>query len=63
MFQTAIDQLGCDPARTVMVGDRGAVDGAAASLGITCLILPATNLKQLHTDRGLSLVMSLVGLA
>ncbi len=64
MFQTAIDQLGCDPARTVMVGDRGVVDGAAAALGVTCLILPAVdrNITPLP-DRRLSLVLDLVGLS
>lgn len=57
MFQTAIDQLGCDPARTVMVGDRGAVDGAAAELGIACLILPAVNFEHPQDNRGLSLLL------
>ena len=62
MFQTAIDQLRCDPAKTVMVGDRGAVDGAAAALGVTCLILPAIDWERPFEDRGLSRVLELVGL-
>lgn len=61
MFQSAIDQLGCDPARTVMVGDRGAVDGAAAELGIVCLILPAVNFEHPYESRGLSLLLDSVG--
>ncbi|NKB97369.1 MAG: HAD-IA family hydrolase [Pseudomonadales bacterium] len=63
MFQTAIDQLGCDPARTVMVGDRGAVDGAAAELGVACLILPAIDFDQPDLIRGLTLVLDFVGLS
>ncbi len=64
MFKTVMDQLDCDPARTVMVGDRGVVDGAAAALGVTCLILPAVDrtLSPLP-DRRLSLVLDLVGLS
>jgi len=61
MFQTAIDQLGCNPARTVMVGDRGAVDGAAAEIGVACIILPAVNFEHPYGSRGLSLVLDFVG--
>jgi HAD superfamily hydrolase (TIGR01549 family) len=63
IFQTAIDQLGCDPVRTIMVGDRGAADGAAAALGVTCLILPAVDGSIPLSDRRLSLVLDLVGLS
>lgn len=63
MFRTALDALDADPARTVMVGDRGIVDGAAAELGVTCLILPAVDrtLDPLP-ERRLSLLLDLVGL-
>jgi putative hydrolase of the HAD superfamily len=63
LFQTAIDQLGCDPVRTVMVGDRGGADGAAAALGVTCLILPAVDGQTPLFNRRLSLVLDLVGLS
>ncbi len=64
MFQTAIDQLSCDPARTVMVGDRGVVDGAAVALGVTCLILPEIDRTRTPLpDRGLATVLDLVGVA
>ena len=64
MFKTVMDQLECDPARTVMVGDRGVVDGAAAELGVTCLILPAVDRTIFPLpDRRLSLVLDLVGLS
>ena len=63
IFQTAIDQLGCDPMRTVMVGDRGGADGAAAALGVTCLILPVIDGRIPLSERRLSLVLDLVGLS
>lgn len=40
IFQAALDHLEADPATTLMVGDRPSRDGAAAQLGMTCLILP-----------------------
>ena len=46
-----------------MVGDRGVVDGAAAALGVTCLILPAVGRSAPLPDRRLSLVLELVGLS
>lgn len=62
MFRSAIEQLDCDPKRTLMVGDRGAVDGAAAALGVTCLILPAVDRTAVPLpERGLSVVLDLVG--
>lgn len=68
MFRTALDQLNVAPERTLMVGDRGMVDGAAAALGVTCLILPQVDRTDVDRsgrpcrDRGLSLVLDLVGL-
>jgi HAD superfamily hydrolase (TIGR01493 family) len=59
IFQSAIDQLGCTPARTLMVGDRAAVDGGAAALGVACLILPA---PPRWMSRGLDRVTRLVGI-
>jgi FMN phosphatase YigB (HAD superfamily) len=41
LFQIALDQLGVTPRETLMVGDRAARDGGAASVGIATLILPA----------------------
>jgi HAD superfamily hydrolase (TIGR01509 family) len=40
IFRIALDAVGTRPRRTLMVGDRASHDGAAASLGIDCLILP-----------------------
>lgn len=63
MFRTALDALDAEPQRSVMVGDRGVVDGAAAELGVTCLILPAVDRTVLPLrERRLSLVLDLVGL-
>lgn len=58
IFQFALDHLGMRPDEVVMVGDRGAWDGAAAALGITTLVLPplkAVNDARLH--RVLDLVL------
>jgi HAD superfamily hydrolase (TIGR01509 family) len=40
IFRAALDRLGADPARTVMVGDNVHDDGGAAALGIRTLVLP-----------------------
>ena len=40
IFRLALDALGAEPARTLMVGDRASHDGIAASLGVDTLILP-----------------------
>ncbi|MFV1989740.1 MAG: HAD family hydrolase, partial [Acidimicrobiales bacterium] len=57
IFEAALSQLGTAPARTLMVGDRASRDGAAAPLGVPCLILPPPSGV---TDRGLALVLRLV---
>lgn len=40
IFRAALAQLGLAAADVLMVGDRGAWDGAAAALGITTLLVP-----------------------
>lgn len=40
IFRFALDRLGLPPQQVLMVGDRGAWDGAAATIGITTLVLP-----------------------
>jgi len=40
IFHFALDRLGLQPHEVLMVGDRGAWDGAAAAIGITTLVLP-----------------------
>ena len=40
VFVAALDRLGLPAADVLMVGDRGAWDGAAAELGITTLLVP-----------------------
>jgi FMN phosphatase YigB (HAD superfamily) len=40
IFRAALDGLGVDAADALMVGDRGAWDGAAAAHGMTALVLP-----------------------
>ncbi len=57
IFQAALDQLGTEPSRTLMVGDRASHDGAAAQLGIPCLILPP---PKDPSNGGLDLVLRLV---
>ena len=58
IFESALDDLGCAPARSLMVGDQASRDGAAADLGLTCLILPAPIRV---TNRGLERVLQLAG--
>ncbi len=40
VFRFALEQLGLPAAEVLMVGDRGAWDGAAAEVGIISLVLP-----------------------
>lgn len=56
IFRAALDQLGTEPARTLMVGDRASRDGAAADLGLPSLILPAPST---WSTRGLEAVVAL----
>ncbi|MBW0255703.1 HAD family hydrolase [Cellulomonas sp. PS-H5] len=51
IFGAALDGLGVDAADALMVGDRGAWDGAAAELGTTALVLPpltSADQRRLH---------------
>ena len=41
MFTGTLTALGCEPAHTLMVGDRPGLDGAAVEHGITTLLLPS----------------------
>jgi FMN phosphatase YigB (HAD superfamily) len=40
IFTIALAAVGAEPQQTLMVGDRASVDGGAAAVGITTLILP-----------------------
>ena len=60
IFNAALETLGADPTRTLMVGDRVTRDGAAAELGVTCLILPHPDSRG---ERGLDQVLDLVGVS
>jgi HAD superfamily hydrolase (TIGR01493 family) len=42
IFRVALDRLGADPWRTLMVGDNAHDDGGATVLGIRTLVLPRT---------------------
>lgn len=57
MFTSALDALGVLPGEALMVGDRVSRDGAAATVGIDTLILPA---RQSYGPRGLDRVTRLV---
>lgn len=41
IFRVALDELGVEPAKALMVGDRATHDGAAIELGILTLLIPA----------------------
>ena len=57
-FTAALNRLGLPAEQVLMVGDRGAWDGAAAELGITTLLLPPLRaVKDLRLQRVLDLVM------
>ncbi|AUS79455.1 hypothetical protein C1701_15030 [Actinoalloteichus sp. AHMU CJ021] len=56
MFRSALDELGTEPRRTLMVGDRASYDGVAVELGMpTMLVPPLTDARQrrLHHVRNL----------
>lgn len=58
VFLLALDRLGLSAEQVLMVGDRGAWDGAAADVGITTLILPPLNsIEDIRLDRVLDLVL------
>lgn len=58
IFRFALDRLDLPPQEVLMVGDRGARDGAAAAIGITTLVLPPlTNAREARLQRVLDLVL------
>jgi HAD superfamily hydrolase (TIGR01549 family) len=60
LIQRACDDLGVDPAATLMVGNDAPADGGAATgLGCPCLILPPAPVGSV---RGLDHVLALAGL-
>jgi HAD superfamily hydrolase (TIGR01509 family) len=59
MYLTALDLVGVDADRALMVGDRASHDGGAATVGITTLILPPA--PAVVGPRGLDAVTRLVG--
>jgi len=62
MFCTALDRLGVPAEEALMVGDRGAWDGACTSLGLTALVLPPlAAVSDGHLRRVLDLVLPGVG--
>jgi FMN phosphatase YigB (HAD superfamily) len=58
IFRFALDSLALRPQDVLMVGDRGAWDGAAAAIGITTLVLPPlTTVGEARLHRVLDLVL------
>ncbi|GIG38749.1 HAD family hydrolase [Cellulomonas phragmiteti] len=58
IFRFALDRLGMPAQDVLMVGDRGAWDGAAAAIGITTLVLPPlTDAREARLHRVLDLVL------
>lgn len=58
VFTLALDRLGLPADRVLMVGDRGAWDGASAEVGITALIVPPlVSVEHARLDRVLDLVL------
>ncbi|WP_217616926.1 HAD family hydrolase [Cellulomonas sp. GbtcB1] len=58
IFRAALDELGVEAADALMVGDRGAWDGAAVDLGMTALVLPpltSPDQRRLHLVLDLAL--------
>lgn len=63
MFCTALNRLGVRAEESLMVGDRGAWDGACTALGLTALVLPPlAAVSDRHLRRVLDLVLPGVGL-
>lgn len=59
LFRIALRALGVRPGDALMVGDRSSHDGAAAGVGIDCLILPAGGER---TTARMDRVLALLGL-
>lgn len=58
IFRFALDRLGLPAREVLMVGDRGAWDGAAAAIGITTLVVPPlTTVGDARLHRVLDLVL------
>ncbi|MCG7285541.1 HAD family hydrolase [Cellulomonas sp. ACRRI] len=58
VFRAALDALGVPAADALMVGDRGAWDGAAAEQGLTALVLPPlTSPQECRLHRVLDLAL------
>lgn len=64
IFEIALQRLGLSAGEVLMVGDRGAWDGAATDLGMTTLLVPAlTDASERRLHRVLQLVQPPVGRA
>ncbi len=61
MFLSALDLLGVDAGRALMVGDRASHDGGAADVGIATLIFPPAPAVA-AASRGLDAVTRIVGI-
>jgi FMN phosphatase YigB (HAD superfamily) len=58
IFRVALERLDRAPGEVLMVGDRGAWDGAAADVGITTLVVPPlTDPRERRLHRVLDLVL------
>jgi FMN phosphatase YigB (HAD superfamily) len=58
LFEAACEELGVEPAASLMVGDNPLTDGGAVEVGLTAYILPPVTDSQ---ERGLAAVLTLVG--
>jgi putative hydrolase of the HAD superfamily len=59
MFRVALGELGVEPAKALMVGDRASHDGAAVELGMPTLLIPPLTAT---SQRRLSVVLRACGL-
>jgi putative hydrolase of the HAD superfamily len=59
IFRAALDELGVEPAKALMLGDRASHDGAAVELGIPTLLIPPL---MATSQRRLSIVLRTCGL-